>query len=236
MTQRWLSETRAVSGIRLVAALAVLLAGCNQAVAQWPQWGGPDRNFKVETGPRDATPSQTGDKKGTETMQPQIPTSVLDFTVKDIDGKDVALSKYRGRVVLIVNVASRCGLTPQYKELQELHERYTKDGLAILGFPANEFGKQEPGTDAQIKQFCTSEYGVEFDMFSKVVVKGRNQCDFYSFLTSKDRNPEFGGEIKWNFTKFLLDRQGRIVNRFEPRVKPSDPKVVTAIKEALEGK
>jgi len=183
----------------------------------------------------DATaPSRADDNKDETAMQPETATSALDFTVKDIDGGDVALSKYRGKVVLIVNVASRCGLTPQYKDLEALHDRYAKDGLAILGFPANEFGKQEPGTNAEIKQFCTDEYGVEFDMFSKVVVKGDDKCELYRFLTSKDQNKEFGGEIKWNFTKFLLDRQGRTIARFEPRVKPSEPPVLTAIEKALQ--
>jgi len=181
-----------------------------------------------------ASPSQPEKKKDGNTMQPKTPTSALDFAVKDIDGNDVALSKYRGKVVLIVNVASQCGLTPQYKDLEALRDRYAKDGLAILGFPANEFGKQEPGTNDEIKQFCTDKFGVEFDMFSKVVVKGDDKCELYQFLTSKDQNKGFGGEIKWNFTKFLLDRQGKTIARFEPPVKPSEPKVVTAIEKALQ--
>jgi glutathione peroxidase len=171
--------------------------------------------------------------RASEAAAEATPRSVLDFTVKDIDGDDVSLKAYRGKVLLIVNVASKCGLTPQYKGLQTLHDRYTKDGLAILGFPANEFGRQEPGTDADIKQFCTDTYGVEFDMFSKVVVKGDDKCPLYDFLTSAEHNGDFGGEIKWNFTKFLIDRAGEVVARFEPRTKPLDRKVVDAIEREL---
>jgi glutathione peroxidase len=159
--------------------------------------------------------------------------AVLKFTMKDIDGSDVHLSKYQGKVVLMVNVASQCGLTPQYKDLQALHERYADKGLVILGFPANEFGEQEPGSNEEIKAFCTDEYQVKFPMFAKVVVKGDGQCDLYKFLTGADTNPKFAGEIKWNFTKFLIGRDGQIVNRFEPKVKPSDEVVVNAIEAEL---
>jgi glutathione peroxidase len=166
-------------------------------------------------------------------MTAENATSALDFTVKDIDGDDVPLSKYGGKVVLIVNVASKCGLTPQYEDLQSLHERYAEDGLAILGFPANNFLRQEPGTNEQIKQFCSAEYGVEFDMFSKVSVKGRDMCELYRYLTSKKSNPDFGGGIKWNFTKFLVGRDGKTTARFGPRTRPSDSKVISAVEEAL---
>lgn len=159
--------------------------------------------------------------------------SVLDFTVKDIDGNDVPLEKYRGKVILIVNVASRCGLTPQYEQLEQLHKEYADDGLAILGFPANNFKEQEPGTDKEIKQFCTSKYGVEFDMFAKVSVKGDDMCELYKFLTSEKTNPKFAGEPEWNFTKFLVGRDGEIIGRFDPRTKPDDPKVTKAIEAAL---
>jgi glutathione peroxidase len=157
----------------------------------------------------------------------------LNFTMKDIDGKDVALSKYRGKVVLIVNVASECGLTPQYADLQALHDKYAEQGLAILGFPANEFNQQEPGTNKDIKTFCAEKYGVKFDMFSKVVVKGEGQCDLYKFLTATDTNPKFAGEIQWNFTKFLIARDGSVVNRFEPKVKPLAEEVTKAIEAEL---
>ena len=158
---------------------------------------------------------------------------VLNFNMKSLDGKAVDLSKYQGKVVLMVNVASKCGCTPQYKGLQGLHAKYAKDGLAVLGFPANEFGKQEPGTDAEISEFCTKNYGVEFDMFSKVVVKGDGQCTLYKFLTSKETDPKFAGPIKWNFEKFLIGRDGQVVARFDPKIKPDAPEVLKAIEAEL---
>ena len=157
----------------------------------------------------------------------------LNFQMKSLDGKPVDLSKYQGKVVLIVNVASKCGLTPQYAGLEKLHEKYADKGLAILGFPANEFAGQEPGSDTEISEFCTTKYGVKFDMFSKVVVKGDGQCPLYQFLTSADTDPQFAGDIKWNFEKFLLDRQGKVIARFAPKVTPESPEVVQAIEAAL---
>jgi len=157
----------------------------------------------------------------------------LNFKMKSLDGKEVDLSKYQGKVVMIVNVASKCGLTPQYEQLEALHEKYADKGLAILGFPANEFGKQEPGTDTEISEFCTKNYGVKFDMFSKVVVKGDGQCDLYKFLTEEASDPKFPGPIKWNFEKFVLDRNGNIVQRFAPTVKPDAPEVVSVIEAEL---
>ena len=156
----------------------------------------------------------------------------LNFKMKSLDGKDVDLSKYQGKVVLIVNVASKCGLTPQYEQLEALHEKYADKGLAILGFPANEFGKQEPGSDTEISEFCTSKYGVKFDMFSKVVVKGDGQCDLYKFLTSKETDPKFAGPIKWNFEKFVITPSGD-VRRFLPNTEPDDPAIVSVIESAL---
>jgi glutathione peroxidase len=133
----------------------------------------------------------------------------------------------------MVNVASKCGLTPQYKELEGLHEKYADKGLAVLGFPANEFGKQEPGTDGEIADFCKAKYDVKFDMFSKVVVKGDGQCDLYKFLTSEKTDPKFAGDIKWNFEKFLVGRDGNVIARFAPTVKPDSPEVIKAIETAL---
>jgi glutathione peroxidase len=147
---------------------------------------------------------------------------VLNFKMKGLDGKDVDLSRYQGKVVLIVNVASQCGYTPQYKGLEALYEKYGKDGLVVLGVPANEFGRQEPGSDAEIAEFCSSKYGVKFPMLSKVVVKGQGICPLYQYLTSKETDPKYGGDIKWNFTKFLVGRNGEIVGRFEPKVKPKE--------------
>jgi glutathione peroxidase len=160
----------------------------------------------------------------------------LNFKMKSLDGKDVDLSQYQGKVVLMVNVASKCGLTPQYEQLEALHEKYADKGLVILGFPANEFGKQEPGTDAEIAEFCAENYGVKFDMFSKVVVKGEGQCALYQFLTSKETNPKFAGPIKWNFEKFLVDRKGEVIARFAPPVTPDSDDVVAAIEAELEKK
>ena len=157
----------------------------------------------------------------------------LQYKVKDIDGKDVDLAQYKGKPVLIVNVASKCGNTPQYKQLQELHKKYSDQGLVVLGFPANEFRSQEPGTNEEIKEFCTSKYGVEFPMFSKIVVKGDGQAPLYQYLTSKETNPKFAGDITWNFEKFLVGRDGQVAARFSPRTKPDAPEVVKAIEGEL---
>ncbi len=153
--------------------------------------------------------------------------------MKTLDGKDVDLSKYHGKVVLIVNVASKCGLTPQYKELQALHEKYAKNGLAILGFPCNQFLSQEPGTAEEIKEFCRINYGVSFDMFAKVEVNGEVACDFYKNLTSLHTKPVGPGKISWNFEKFVVGRNGEIVARFGPRTKPDDPDVLKVIEAEL---
>ena len=161
------------------------------------------------------------------------PSSVLDFQVKDIDGKSVDLSKYKGEVLLVVNTASKCGLTPQYKGLEQVYEKYKGKGFEVLAFPANEFGKQEPGTDSDIKEFCSSKYSVTFPLFSKIVVKGEGIHPLYSFLTSESTNPKYSGEIKWNFAKFLVNRKGEVIARFEPTVTPDDEKVVKAIETAL---
>lgn len=159
--------------------------------------------------------------------------SPLDFEMKDIDGKDVKLSDYKGKVVLIVNVASKCGFTPQYEQLEALHKKYAGRGLVILGFPANNFRGQEPGTNAEIKEFCTSKYNVGFKMFSKVSVKGDDICPLYQWLTSKEKDGDHGGDIQWNFTKFLVDRDGKVIARYEPKVKPDDKQVVDSIETAL---
>ena len=161
---------------------------------------------------------------------------VLDHTMKSLTGKDVDLSKYQGKVILMVNVASRCGYTPQYTGLQQLHDKYAEQGFAVLGFPCNQFGKQEPGTADQIATFCQDNYGVEFDMFSKVDVnsgKGAEQCDLYKFLTSEETNPKFSGPVKWNFEKFLIGRDGQVIARFPSKIKPEGPEMTKAIEEAL---
>lgn len=165
--------------------------------------------------------------------EPVVATSIYDFTLKDIDGNDVNLGKYKGNVLLIVNTASRCGYTPQYEALQAIFERYRDRGFYVLGFPANNFMGQEPGTDKEIKEFCTLKYNVTFPMFSKISVTGSDQHPLYRFLTNKKTNPEFGGDISWNFNKFLISRDGKIVARFGSKDKPDDPAVVAAIENAL---
>jgi len=159
--------------------------------------------------------------------------SVLDFTLKSIDGKETKLSDYRGKVLLLVNVASQCGYTPQYEGLQAVYAKYGGQGLVVMGIPANNFGGQEPGTNEEIKQFCTLKYKVSFPMFAKISVKGADIHPLYKFLTSKETNPEFGGDVTWNFNKFLVDRNGKIIARFETREKPEGEKVAQAIENAL---
>ncbi len=159
--------------------------------------------------------------------------TIYDFSAKTIDGKDRTLGAYRGKVALVVNVASECGLTPQYDGLEKLHETYGARGLAVLGFPANEFGAQEPGTDSQIHEFCRTKFGVKFDMFSKVKVKGPGIDPLFQYLTSPETNPGFSGDIKWNFNKFLIGKDGRVLARFEPQVEPTSPEVLAAVEKAL---
>ena len=154
-------------------------------------------------------------------------SSVHEFTLNSIDGKPAPLSAYQGKVVLIVNVASRCGFTPQYAGLEALYEKYKDRGFTILGFPANNFGAQEPGTNEEIKTFCSSKYNVTFPMYSKISVKGDDKAPLYQFLTAT------GGEIQWNFTKFLVDKSGKVTARFESKVTPESPDVASAIEKAL---
>jgi glutathione peroxidase len=161
------------------------------------------------------------------------PASVLDFKVQDIDGKPVELAKFKGEVLLVVNTASQCGLTPQYEGLEALYQKYKDKGFAVLAFPANEFGHQEPGSDSEIKQFCSSKYNVSFPLFSKIVVKGPGIHPLYQFLTSKQTDPKFPGDIRWNFAKFLVNRKGEVIARFEPTEKPDSSKLVQAVEAAL---
>jgi glutathione peroxidase len=158
--------------------------------------------------------------------------SVLDFHMKDIDGKDVDLAKYKGEVFMIVNTASQCGLTPQYKDLEALYGKYKEKGFEILAFPANEFGKQEPGSNDEIKEFCSTKYKVSFPLFSKIVVKGEGIDPLYDYLTSKKTNPKFAGEIPWNFTMFLVDHKGDVIKRFNSK-KPFSKDIEPAIEKAL---
>ncbi len=157
----------------------------------------------------------------------------LNFEVKTIDGKTVDLEDYEGKVVLVVNTASQCGLTPQYAGLQSLYEKYQDKGFVVLGFPCNQFGSQEPGTNAEIQTFCSTKYNVSFPMFSKIDVNGENAAPIYKYLTSKDVKPAGKGKISWNFEKFLIDRDGQLIGRFSPRTSPDDAELVKAIESEL---
>ncbi len=173
---------------------------------------------------------------GVSALHAQEVPAALDFEMKSIDGETVSLSKYSGKVVLLVNTASKCGHTPQYKQLQELHEDYASKGLAVIGVPCNQFRGQEPGTDQEIAEFCSAKYGVQFDMLSKVDVKGKQQCELYKYLTGLDLEPRGKGPVKWNFEKIVLDRSGKPIARFGSRVKPKSDEVLAVINEALESK
>jgi glutathione peroxidase len=159
--------------------------------------------------------------------------SVYEFTPKSIDGQPAPLSAYKGKVLLLVNVASKCGFTPQYKGLEAVYEQYKDKGFVVIGFPANNFMAQEPGTNEEIKTFCTRTYNVTFPMMSKISVKGDDQDALYKYLTDKTAHPDTGGDIKWNFTKFLVDRNGNVIARFEPQTKPDSPEVKAAIEKAV---
>lgn len=154
--------------------------------------------------------------------------SVHDFTLKSIDGAPARLADYKGKVLLIVNVASKCGYTPQYAGLEALYRKYKDQGLVVIGVPANNFGGQEPGTNEEIKEFCTRTYNVTFPMLSKVSVKGADQTPLYGYLTQQT-----GGDVKWNFTKFLVGKDGKVIGRFEPAVKPESQELTSAIEKAL---
>jgi glutathione peroxidase len=160
--------------------------------------------------------------------------SIHDIAVKDIDGKDQSLKAYKGQVLLIVNVASHCGLTPQYKSLEALHEKYKGKQFAVLGFPCNQFAGQEPGTNEEIKQFCSSKYSVTFPLFDKIEVNGAGRHPLYAALAGQES--PFPGDIKWNFGKFLVGRDGKILKRFEPKTTPDSPEVTAAIEAALAAK
>ena len=204
-------ERNSMKNVRLfilVPALAGIccLFGCNTA-------GGSAMNDSVATVP--------------------AASSLYDFTLNDIDGKSVSLSLYRGKVLMLVNVASKCGFTPQYEDLEKLYQTYKDRGFVILGFPANNFLGQEPGADFEIKSFCTLKYGVTFPIFAKISVKGKDKHPLYRFLTDKQTNPDFSGEIKWNFSKFIIGRDGKIIERFAPITSPESKDVVKTIEAAL---
>jgi len=158
---------------------------------------------------------------------------VLQFHMQSLDGKDVDLAQYKGKVILMVNTASKCGYTPQYAPLEALYKKYADQGFVVLGFPENDFKQQEPGTNEEISAFCTKNYGVTFPMFSKVDVIGPNTCDLYKYLTSESSDAKFAGPVKWNFEKFLIARDGTIVQRFRSKIWPESPEVVQAIEAEI---
>jgi len=164
------------------------------------------------------------------------PASPLDFKVTDIKGQPCDLHQYRGKVVMIINVASKCGFTPQYKGLEALYKKYESQGFVIIGFPADNFAHQEPGTDEQILAFCKSKYDVTFPMMSKISVAGDDQAPLYKYLTNKETAGEFGFPIGWNFTKFLVDRNGNLIARWASQTTPEDKQVTTEIEKALAAK
>jgi glutathione peroxidase len=176
------------------------------------------------------SPAEAGGKGGKKVAP------VLQFKMTTLDGKTLDLSKFQGKVVLLVNVASECGYTPQYKGLQALYAKHAKDGLVIVGVPSNDFGKQEPGTNEEIAKFCKTNYGVTFPMLAKVTVKGAGQCPLYKFLTSKETNSKFAGPVRWNFEKFLIGRNGEVVARFDSDVDPDSEDFQKAIRDQLEKK
>lgn len=160
---------------------------------------------------------------------------LYDFTVKGLDGENIPLRTFKEKVLLLVNVASKCGYTYQYEALQKLYERYQPRGLEILGFPANDFFWQEPGTDQEIRSFCSTTYGVTFPLSTKISVKGKSIHPLYAYLTSRESNPRFGGKITWNFNKFLVGRGGEVLDRFDTKIEPLDPRVIAAVESALSG-
>ncbi len=174
----------------------------------------------------------TSMKPATESSS-EAPESALGFEVKNIDGENVKLDKYKGKVVVMVNVASKCGLTPQYTKLQALFDEHKDEGLMILGFPCNQFGRQEPGSESEIKTFCQKNYGVEFDMFSKLDVNGDDADPLYKYLTAQATNPKGAGKVNWNFEKFVIGRDGKVAGRFGPRVDPTGDEFTGFVKEQL---
>lgn len=212
-------------------AVAALVSVASVMILTGSAWAGPkeDKEPKKQKSEKEGrAKKQSKSKKGASDMP------ALSFTMKDIDGKEQDLRQYEGKVVLMVNVASKCGYTKQYTELQALYAKYKDKGLVVLGFPANEFGRQEPGTDQEIKSFCQSKFNVTFPMFSKVKVKGSGMCPLYKYLTDSHANHKHGGDVQWNFTKFLVNRKGQVVDRFDSRVKPDDEKLTSAVEKALE--
>lgn len=167
-------------------------------------------------------------------LPPLTEKSIYDFSMKSIDGKDVKMEEYKGKVLLLVNVASQCGYTPQYEGLQKVYTKYQDKGFVVLGFPANNFGGQEPGSNEEIKTFCSTKYNVTFPIFSKISVKGSDKHPFYRFLTEKATNPDSAAEVAWNFNKFLVDKNGKVVAKYDSGVAPESAELTGAIEKALQ--
>lgn len=231
MTPRTASRAAALAAVALLAWAPALPA----------DHGAPHREGAV--------PGAFGDGAGGTRHDPMPPAALagvdgaaaggdcpalLDHRVEDIRGRTVDLCAFAGRVLLVVNTASQCGFTPQYEDLEALHERYREEGLVVMGFPSNDFGGQEPGDNADIAEFCEENYGVRFPMFAKVTVRGADQLPFFAGLTATRRRGVRPGEIRWNFEKFLLDREGELVGRYRSRVEPTDRVVVAALESALQ--
>ncbi|MFI4862038.1 MAG: glutathione peroxidase [Phycisphaerales bacterium JB063] len=212
----------------LTTLVLTTLAGCNESVVSEAE-----EDTAIASEHDGSATNETADAQDTQDTDDMPTPAVLDFELTSLTGQPVDLAKYQGQVVLIVNTASECGLTPQYEQLQQLHETYADQGLAILGFPANNFNGQEPGSDEEIAAFCEENFGVGFDMFAKLSVKGDDQHPLYHYLTSAETNPDYAGDITWNFEKFLISREGEVVARFAPRTRPDDPEVVAAIEAEL---
>ncbi len=207
-----------VATLAIIAVVGILLYRSSRALADPPA----DKN----------PPAKSTEKSGESTSTAKAPA--LAFTMKDIDGKPVNLADYTGKVVLLVNTASKCGYTKQYAPLEKLYEKHKDAGLVVIAVPANNFGKQEPGANSEIKEFCTSKYAVTFPILAKVSVKGDDMCPLYKYLTATDKGHAFGGEIPWNFTKFLINRRGEVVGRYGPKVEPmKDEKFLADVDKAL---
>lgn len=208
--------------------LVLALCACDQGKAE----SKPDAPSKAEAAKADAAKADDAPKAEGEAAKTVAGGPIIDHSVKLLDGGEKNLSDYRGKALLVVNTASECGFTPQYAGLQELYGKYKDRGLEVLAFPSNDFGAQEPGDATEIREFVDSKYSVEFEMFDKVSTKGPDQSPLYHTLTEQTGDG-ISGEVKWNFTKFLVDPEGHVVARFESPVDPTDPKVIEAVEKVL---
>lgn len=227
-----------ISVLALILLSLALVGGANYLHKRYKSQPDLTAMEHVQTGYANDRDNGYNGQIGQELNQPfegeNMQSKFYSFTLNDIDGNPVSLSQYHGSVLLVVNVASKCGFTKQYAGLQQLYEKYKDQGFTILGFPANNFMGQEPGTDAEIKQFCTTRFNVTFPMFSKISVKGKQMHPLYQYLTSPQENGEFGKSITWNFNKFLIDKDGKTIGYFGSKTEPSDPQLTEAIEKALD--